>query len=34
MRSTESRCVLGQENIQFAGMCMHLSAWKFYGLGQ
>ena len=32
--STESRCVIGPENTLFAGVCMHLSARKFYRLGQ
>ena len=31
--SIESRCVIGPENTLFAGVCMHLSARKFYRLG-
>ena len=32
--SVESRCVIGPENILFAGVCAHFSARKFYRLGQ
>ena len=32
--SVESRYVIGPENIQFAGASVHLSARKFYRLGQ
>ena len=31
---SESRWVTGPENILFAGAFVHLSAWKFYRLGQ
>ena len=30
----EVRFVTGPETILFAGVCMHFSARKFYGLGQ
>ena len=32
--SIEIRCVIGPEDILFAGASVHLSAWKFYRLGQ
>jgi len=32
--SIESRCVIGPENILFAGASVHLSAQKLYMLGQ
>ena len=32
--SFESSCVIGPENILFAGASVHLSARKFYRLGQ
>ena len=31
--SIESRCVIGPEKKLFAGVCVHLSAQKFYMLG-
>ena len=31
--NTESRCIIGPENILLAGVCMHFSARKFYRLG-
>ena len=34
IQSIESRHILGPENTLFAGVCMHFSAWEFYGLGQ
>ena len=34
MDSSESRCVERPENILSAGASLHLSAWKFYRLGQ
>ena len=34
MHSAESRCVVGPENILFAGVSVHLSDQKFYRLGQ
>ena len=32
--SIEGRCVIGPENILFAGASVHLSAQTFYRLGQ
>ena len=32
--ASESRCVIGPENILFAGASVHLSARKFYRPGQ
>ena len=34
MHSIESRCVIGAENILFAGASVYFSARKFYRLGQ
>ena len=34
IHSTENRCIIGPENIIFAGASVHLSARKFDRLGQ
>ena len=34
MHNIESSCVIGFENILFVGASVHLSARKFYRLGQ